>query len=193
MFTSLMELISDPEEQRKFERIYIEYQLPMYHCAYRILKNSYDAEDAVQQAFLRIMNHMKDIDESEPGKTKSYLTIVARNMALDVYRKKKREMAHTVSYDEHEMFIEDPEGQDFEDIEIEEDHGLEEALARALKKLPMKYADVVRLTYVHGLSSERVGEILNISADNVRQRLVRARKKLGELIEKEVEENKEEK
>ena len=192
MLIGLMDLLNDPEEKSKLERLFINYQQTMYHSAYKIIKNQHDAEDAVQQAFLRIMDHMGDIDENEVGKTRSYLSIVARNMAIDIYRKKKREMAHTVSFDEHELFIEDPAGQDFEDVEIEEDHGLEEALARALKKLPIKYADVVRLTYGHGLSSEKVGEILNISADNVRQRLVRARKKLAELMGTDMEDMKEE-
>ena len=185
MFTSLMDLISDPDEKRKFEQLYINYRQTMYYSAYKILKNSYDAEDAVQQGFMRIMDHLKDIDENDIGKTKSYLSIVARNMAVDIYRKKKREMMHTISYDEHELYIEDPEGQAFEDEE--DDKSLEEALAKALKKLPMKFADVVRLTYVHGLSSDRVGEILNISSDNVRQRLVRARKKLAKLMKEDLE------
>ena len=189
MLTSLMDLISDPDEKRKFEQLYIDYRQTMYYSAYKILKNSYDAEDAVQQGFMRIMDHLKDIDENDIGKTKSYLSIVARNMAVDIYRKKKREMMHTISYDEHELYIEDPEGQAFED---EEDDGLEKALARALKKLPIKYADVIRLTYVHGLSSDKVGELLNISSDNVRQRLVRARKKLAELMEEDKEDTNEE-
>lgn len=190
MLTTLMDLIDDPEEKRKFEQLFINYQQTMYHIAYRILKNQHDAEDAVQQAFIRVIDHLSDVDENDVGKTRSYLAIIARNMAFDVYRKKKREMTHTISYDEHEMFIEDPAGQDFEDVEIEEDHELEEALARALKKLPIQFADVIRLTYVHGLSSEKVGELLNISSDNVRQRLVRGRKKLAELIKKDIEERK---
>lgn len=188
--TTLMDLIDNPEEKRKFEQLFISYQQTMYHTAYKILKNQHDAEDAVQQAFIRVIDHLSDVDENDVGKTRSYLAIIARNMALDVYRKKKREMTHTVSYDEHELFIEDPAGQDFEDVEIEEDHGLEEALARALKQLPIQFADVIRLTYVHGLSSEKVGELLNISSDNVRQRLVRGRKKLAELIKKDIEERK---
>jgi len=48
--------------------------------------------------------------------------------------------------------------------------------------LPTHYAEVIRLTYVHGYGSDKVAEILNISAENVRQRLVRARKKLAELL-----------
>lgn len=190
MLATLMDLINDPEEKRKFEQLFINYQQTMYHTAYKILKNQHDAEDAVQQAFIRVIDHLGDVDENDVGKTRSYLSIIARNMALDVYRKKKREMTHTVSYDEHEMFIEDPAGQDFEDVEIEEDHGLEEALARALKKLPIQFADVIRLTYMHGLSSDKVGALLNISSDNVRQRLVRGRKKLAELIKKDIEERK---
>ena len=180
MLMLYLSLIDDPEDQRKFEELYHKYRQMMYHIAYRILLNVEDAEDVVQMAFLRIMNHLDDIDEKNEQKTKSYMSIVAQNLAYDVYRKKKRDWEASFSYDEYETLIPDPNGQNFEDI----DDGSEaRRLAEAIKKLPPKYADVVRLTYVHEFSSEKVGEILGISSDTVRQRLVRARKKLKEMLQ----------
>lgn len=180
MLTLYMSLLDDPEEQRKFERLYKSYRQMMYFTANRVLNNNEDAEDAVHLAFMRVMNHMDDIDEEEEQKTKSYLSIITQNIAIDMYRKKSREWKRNISYDEYEVFIEDPEGQDFE-VKADVDAI---RLAAAIEKLPPHYAEVIRLTYAYGYGSEKVAELLNISSENVRQRLVRARKKLAELLDK---------
>lgn len=186
MLMLYMSLIDDPGDRRKFEELYKKYQQTMYYTAYRILQNVDDAEDVVQTAFLRIINHLDDIDENDEPKTKSYVSIITQNLAFDVYRKKKRDWEASFSYDEFEPCIRDPKGQDFEDI----DDGAEaRRLAEAIKKLPPKYADVVRLTYMHKLSSDKVGELLGLSSDTVRQRLVRARKRLKELLQEDEKEN----
>ena len=188
MLTIYLSMLDDPDDRRKFEELYKKYRQMMYYVAYRILKSVDDAEDAVHMAFMRVINHLDDIDENEEQKTKSYLAIVVQNLAYDMYRKKKRDWTLSCSYDAFELYIQDPNGQDFEDI----DDGSEGIrLAEAMKKLPAKYADVIRLTYMHGLHSEKVGEILGITSDTVRQRLVRGRKKLAELMkEAEKKENK---
>ena len=178
MLTMYLSLLDDPEEQRKFELLYTSYRQMMFYVANRILNNNEDSEDAVHLAFMRVMNHLGDIDETEEQKTKSYLSIVTHNIAIDMYRKKSREWKRNISYDEYEVFIEDPEGQKFE-VNTDENSV---RLAEAIQKLPSHYAEVIRLTYVHGYGSDKVAEILNISAENVRQRLVRARKKLAELL-----------
>ena len=180
MLAMYLALVDDPGERTKVAELYTSYRQMMYYVAYRILKNREDAEDVVQSAFIRVINHLDDIDEKDEQKTKAYLAIVTRNLAYDVYRVKKRERTRNISYDEYEMVIEDPVGQAFEDIDDIDDESRQ--LAEAIKKLPPKYAEVICLTYAHGYSSDKVGEILNISADTVRQRLVRARKKLAELM-----------
>lgn len=180
-----LSMLDDPEDQRKFEALYNSYKQMMYYSAYRVLNNVDDAEDAVHQAFLRVINHMDDIDENDPHRTKSYLSIITQNIAIDIYRRKKREWARNVSFEENELFIEDPSGQNFEDLR----EPVGNRLAEAIAKLPAQYAEVIRLTYAHGYSSDKVGELLGISSDNVRQRLVRARKKLAELLGSEFRDN----
>jgi len=171
-------LEGEPEEQRKIERLFKAYHQMMFYTANRVLNDKDDAEDAVQQAFLRVMNHLDDIDENDEPRTRAYLSIVTQNIAIDIYRKKKKEWARNISYDEYEIFIEDPSGQDFE---VGKDE-MGNVLAEAIAQLPPQYAEVIELTYNCGYSSEKVGEILNISSDNVRQRLVRARKKLAKIL-----------
>lgn len=174
-----MSLIDDPSDKRKYEALYKEYWKMMYCVAYGILKNNEDAEDVVQKAFIRVMYHLKDIDENDRQKTKAYLMKIAQNLSYDTCRRRKRDWTQTISFDAYEMFLEDPNGQAFEDIN---DGSEGKRLAEAIKQLPPKFEEVIRLTYGHGYSSDKVGEILNISSDNVRQRLVRARKRLAELL-----------
>lgn len=177
MFVLYMSLLDSPDDQRKFEQLYITYRQTMFYVANNILNDTYEAEDAVHQALLRIIDHLDDIDENDKNKTKSYLSIVTQNIAIDIYRKKRRERKRSISFDEYAIYIEDPVGQEFENIKEEDNR-----LAEAIKKLPPHYAEVIRLTYGHGYDSEKVGEILNLTPDNVRQRLVRARRKLAKLL-----------
>ena len=53
MFIYLM-MIDSPEEQSKFEKVYLTYKGLMYHTAYKVLNNEEDAEDAVHNAFVKI-------------------------------------------------------------------------------------------------------------------------------------------
>ena len=178
MLAMYLAMVDDPGAQAKITELYVSYRQMMYYVAYRILKNKEDAEDVVQSAFMRAIDHLDDIDENDVQRTKAYLAIITQNLAYDTYRVNKRERTRRISFDEFEMFIEDPAGQAFEDAGDDES----KRLAEAIKKLPPKYAEVISLTYAHGYNSEKVGKILNISADTVRQRLVRARKKLAELM-----------
>ena len=85
MLVTYLNLLDDPEEQRKFERVYTEYRQMMFYVANDVLHNEYDAEDAVQQAFMRVMNHLDGVDENDKHKTKSFLSIIAQNVAIDIY------------------------------------------------------------------------------------------------------------
>lgn len=51
-------LIEVEEDKRKFERIYLSYKQTMFYVANRILKNHHTSEDAVHQAFLRIIDNL---------------------------------------------------------------------------------------------------------------------------------------
>ena len=58
-----MQMLETPEEKSKFEQLYLEYKGLMFHVAYEILHNEQDAEDAVHQAFVKIAENIKKIDD----------------------------------------------------------------------------------------------------------------------------------
>ena len=67
-----MMMLETPEEKSLFEQIYLEYRGLMFHVAYEILHNEQDAEDAVHQAFVKIAENIKKIDDPMCPKTHSY-------------------------------------------------------------------------------------------------------------------------
>jgi RNA polymerase sigma-70 factor (ECF subfamily) len=169
-------LIDSEEDRRKFERIYTDYKQTMYYAAFRILKNIHDSEDAVHQAFIRLIDRMDKIDEGDRHKTRGFLVVITEHIAIDIYRKQKRQ--NCVSYDELEIFTPDDSAHAFD---------IENTVVEAILKLPVNYSTVLRLKYSQGYSDAEIADILGISEENVRQRISRAKKKLSALLQEEGE------
>lgn len=146
----------------------------MYGAAYNILKDPYEAEDTVHNAFLRLLDHLDKIDPEDKSRTKRFILIITENAAIDIYRKRK----HT-----HLISSEDLIGCTIDSQENTADRKLD--LEAAIDHLPIQYRNVLLLKYSHGYSNEEIGNILHISPSNVRQRLSRARNKLGQLLDRE--------
>lgn len=177
----LASMIDDPRELLKFQTLYSLYSGSMYAAAYKILENVEDAEDAVQMSSLKIIRNLGHVDMEEVNepKTKNFLLTITKNTALDIWRKRKKE---PVSWEEVEAKIEylTPSTEElyFDRVSVK-------SLASAIGRLDGIYRDVLRLYYIHELSSREIGEIMNISYLTVNTRLKRAREKLFRLIEKE--------
>lgn len=170
----LSSMIDSQDEKGKFERIYLAHRQTMYYAAYRILGDTHEAEDAVHQAFLKIIHRLDKINETDCHKTRSYLVVITESTAIDLYRKRKQ--ARTVSYDELEIYLPG---------DVNSDYGEKDAINRAINALPVNHSVVLKLRYSHGHTDAEIASVLNITEENVRQRISRAKKKLRELLEKE--------
>ena len=78
MLAMYLAMVDDPGAQAKITELYVSYRQMMYYVAYRILKNKEDAEDVVQSAFMRAIDHLDDIDENDVQRTKAYLAIITQ-------------------------------------------------------------------------------------------------------------------
>ena len=67
-----LQMIESDEDKSKFEQLYIMYKGLMFHVAMKILKNEFDAEDAVHQAFLSLIENLKKISDVKCPKTSLY-------------------------------------------------------------------------------------------------------------------------
>lgn len=164
-----LQMIDLPVERSKFEKIYISYKSMMYAAAFSILRNEQDAEDAVHQAFVKIVKNISKISEPECPKTRGYVVTIVENTAINIYRRKKRRPA--VSLDEGGPWLA---------VEYE---GSNE-LARCMAQLPGRYRQVLLLKHHHGYSTKEIAKMLGLTAANVAKIEQRAKGKL-EILCKE--------
>ena len=169
-----------------FEALVGRYERRIFTLAMRIVKRQHDAEEVVQQTFLKVIEHLEEFREE--ARFATWLTRIATNEALALLR--KRSTRHALSYSEsdseegyadipHPKFIaqwgETPH-------EIAARRETRRMVDEALGHLDDKYRLVFVLRDVEGLSTAETAEALKITPSNVKVRLLRARLMLRERL-----------
>ena len=158
-------------DNREFNRLAELYLDTVYRVALCSCKNAADAEDIVQNTFIKLLEYKKKFNDDEHAK--KWLIRVAVNEGHLLWRKRSHE--NTVSLDSSENIPEISIGDVFSEDE--------RILLEAVNALPPKYHQVIHLFYFEGYSTREIAEILEISEENVRTRLLRARKQLKEKFQ----------
>lgn len=155
---------------RFIESCYRLYEQKMYRTACLILRDSQLAEDAVQEAFVKLMKGSVAFEDIQSDDCRRYLLTILKHASIDIYRKQQKlqETAYLTDQELSEMAA--PENRD-------DFSGIPELL----DSLPQKYRDVVYCLAVREFSVRETAERLGISEANVRKRLERARKMLNKL------------
>lgn len=91
----LLELIENEEDREFCRKLSEQFDSAMYHVAYGILKNSADAEDAVQESYIAIINNLDKISRENCHKAWNYIVTIVRSRAINVYRRRNRETKWT--------------------------------------------------------------------------------------------------
>ena len=173
--------IENFHDRLKTERLYLSYRKLMYKEAFEIVQNQHCAEDAVSESFVRIIDNLHKIDEQDCLKTRSFLVIICRNVAKNIYNKKIYLNNQPDAYDD--VLPEDvSESSDSLDILVKKETLSE--IAGIIKNLDPIYRDVFLLKNVHGLSRAKIAAISGISEEAVKKRLVRAKSKILKELEK---------
>ena len=170
-------------ESKEYRRIAETYLDDVYRAVFCCCGNRENAEDAVQNAFLKLLreNEFKFNDDEH---IKRWLITVALNECKNVW--KSFWNRNKVSFDDL-----DTEPSYHDNIhEIHNECGsaykdISEELIEALDKLPKNYRAVIHLYYYEEYSVKEIAAILGISESNVQVRLKRARDKMKVLIGEE--------
>ncbi len=152
------------------EKCYQLYEQKMYQAAFGILHDSGRAEDAVQEAFLKLMKGQAYFENAESEDCKRYMITVIKHSAIDIYNKKKREQ-------EIICFLNRDIDEETKGAAQKEGDG-EEELKTLISGLRPKYYDVVEALALENLSVKETSGRLGISEVNVRKRFERAKKML---------------
>lgn len=170
-------------DQEEFSRLVDTYSAKIYRLATRMLNQQQDAEDVLQETFLKAYRGLKSFDGR--SKISTWLFRIATNEALMVLRRKHPEF---VSIDEP---VETEEGEQ-EPVQIVDwcclpetellSGEARERLDEAVQKLPESLRVVFVLRDINDLSTLETAEVLGLSETAVKTRLSRARLRLREIL-----------
>ena len=170
-------------DQQAFAELVDLYQDKLYHMAYRMLSNRQEAEDVVQDTFLRVYKNLDRFDETL--KFSTWIYRIATNLCIDRLRKRKP------------IYSLDAESQDYEGLDgysmIPSDDKTPESelilsdtqriIHQAMESLPPKYKSVMMLRYIQDLSLQEVGDILGMPVTTIKTRVHRGREFLRKKLE----------
>lgn len=165
-----------PNQKEKFEQLFKAYYDSMLRYSNSIIRDEAAAEDVVQEVFIKIAGCIDQIDEIEGSHTKGFLSTITRNCSIDYMRRMNREWKQICSLDE-ELLAND---MDLLDLICKNER--DKLLHGEIRKLRAAYREILVMKYEQELSDEEISEKLNISVNNVRVRVFRARKALSKAI-----------
>jgi RNA polymerase sigma-70 factor (ECF subfamily) len=155
--------------------IYTELHPVMKATAFQIVNDSKIAEDMVHDTIVHLIRNLDTIRGFERKRLVAYISKAVKNNSLHYYHRKRIEKDHTFYGFENGAVttVPDDSASPMERLEISEEY---ENLGRALKRLPERERELLRLKYDMQYDDETIGKIMGIKKDSVRQYLTRARR-----------------
>lgn len=146
-----------------------KYGNSVLHIAYTYLKNMSDAEDIMQDVFLKIINKVPKFNDETHEK--AWIMRTSINMCknkINLFWNKNRISSDNLEY-----------------VSYNENFGDDSTVIDAVLSLPQNYRIVIYLYYYEGYSTKEIAELINKSDSTVRSSLLRARLKLKDLLKEE--------
>lgn len=166
-----------------FTRLVETYQKPVYNLCYRMLGEAEAAEDAAQETFLRVYQHLHRYDRKRPFPT--WLLSIAAHYCIDRLRRRKFALFSIDQDDDESAAFElpdpdspDPEAESVKREDRDRLHGL-------LRSLDTTDRAAIVMRYWHGFSEVEIAESLHLTVSAVKSRLHRARRELAGLWQSE--------
>lgn len=155
-----------------FETLYDAYSEAMYGISFKILKDQKTAEDAVQDAFVKIWSKIHSFDSTK-GSFFTWILNINRNTAIDIYRKTSKKTL--VSIQNESNYVTSKLGTTSQNTE-------QIGISDLLKVLPAQEQEIIEYMYFKGFTQKETAEALNIPLGTVKTRSRKALKGLKELF-----------
>ena len=160
-----------------FSMLIDRYKNKAYSMVVRMLKNNMEAEEVLQDCFLKAYYGLNSFRQE--AKFSTWFYRIVYNTALTRLAGKKRKInAEMGSMDDYSDTL------PADDYKVTEQMDTGEILSKLVQKLPANYAAAINMFYINDMSCEEIAAIMNISAGNVKVILHRSRNALKELIQK---------
>ncbi len=167
------------ENAHTIAQLVAEYSTALYRVAFSVTRNAAEAEDAVQETFLRVLRH-----EARLGEIRDYRVWLVRivwNIVLDRKRRSKTRPAGEDIADHARVLASGDRSADAAAISSQE-HARILAL---IDRLPAREREALLLSAVEELTTAEIAAALDTTESSIRSRIFRARRELALLLEKE--------
>lgn len=178
MIFILLGIISDAEKDLVNE-IFSEMNVKMYTISYNILKSKIDAEEAVAQTFLKIIDNIEKISSLPCSQITPYCVLILKNETMNIIRQRKKT-----------VYVDDMDYSEYSD----QNYNIEEKLIEAINKEKLlscinrlsdneKY--FIHLRFLNNMSYKNISELFGITEEAAKKRSQRIIKKLRSYYEEE--------
>ena len=172
----LIQQCAEGDRKAQFQ-LYKSYSKAMFNICYRITNNYNDAEDALQEGFLKAFTNIQSFEgRSSFG---AWLKRIVVNSSLNLVKKKNLQFSsiEDITYD----LTEDGQDQDETNIYLNIDR-----IKNAVQKLPDGYRIIFSLYLLEGYDHKEIADILNITESTSKSQYNRAKRKLKDILKEEV-------
>lgn len=166
---------TQPPPSSAFDQVVLPHMDAAYNLARWLTRNGHDAEDVVQEAFLRALRFFSGF---HGGNARAWLLAIVRNASYDWLRRHRpSEVSDPFDEEVHSAVDQGPTP---EDLLIEQADRLR--LREALETLPLAWREVLILRELEGLSYKEIADVAGIKMGTVMSRLARARAGLQQQL-----------
>ena len=158
-------------EANEFKALFLPHHAKLYRTAYALLRNQQDAEDIVQEAYLKLWNKRHEL--SIAANAEAYCVMLTRNLCLDLLRNARYRTDDTPA----DALTLSADGDTERELEARDEA---RQMKRLIDRLPEVQKKVVWLRDVNGCSMEEIEQATGLSAVNIRATLSKARKRIRE-------------
>ena len=160
-----------------FDQLFRLYSSRLFFFAKGFLKNRQDAEEIVQDVFIKVWEHRADLDEFRS--IRSFLFTIAHRAMIDGFRKKEREnlLLKKVKLDQSELDDETQQKLQYDSIK--------EQVDKMVEMMPPKRKLIYKLSREEGLSHQEIADKLNISKNTIENQIAEALKFLRSKLDRD--------
>lgn len=165
------------QKDRAAEKLlYLQFVHKVYGICRRYSIDDQQAEDYMQDSFIKVFQHLKRYDPYK-GKLEAWIVRIVINTILSEKRFQKNNRKEEYVELTDDMLIAEIETSD---AELNDINSIE--LLKAIRKLPMKYKDVLNLFVFENLTHQEIASLMSIEVSSSRSRLTRAKKMLKTIL-----------
>ncbi len=172
-----LSMIESEEDKNKFLTIYKKYRVLIYYEAHKITKDPYMVDDIAQETFMKIIKYLNKLRYENEKEFAGLVVIMTKHCGLDLLRRSGKYVYPDIMPERKGEIREN------EREKVVLNYVTLHEVMKVIENMDPRYSVPLRLK-VYGYTSEEISGLLDISPENARVRIYRAKKMILEMVER---------